>query len=145
MGGAAAGALGLLVVGPPRDLLIGTVHLLSAGLWAGGILAMATLRPPGGWGSAEARELVERFARIALIAFGVTALTGAIQATDRLNDLSDLWTTVYGEVLSLKVVAVLVMMALSLSWRRGMPATRLDAAAAVVVVGLTAVLAAFPM
>lgn len=142
--GALAGALGLAVVGPPRDLLIGAIHLLSAGMWAGGILAMATLRPPGGWRSAEALELVERFARIALIAFGVTALTGVIQAADRLHDVSDLWSTAYGEVLSLKVAGVLAMMALSLAWRRGLPTARLDAAAVIVVVGATAVLAAFP-
>ena len=142
MAGTLAGAFGLYAAGPPRSLLIGAVHLLSAGMWAGGILAMALLRPPGGWGSVEGRELVERFARVAVIAFGITALTGVIQATDRLNDLSELWTTAYGVVLSLKVAGVLAMMALSLAWRRGMAAARLDAAAVVLVVAATAVLTA---
>src|SRR5690242_2191711 len=71
IGGAAGGVLGLVIAGPPRDLLIGAVHLLSAGMWAGGIMVMASLRPPGGWAGTDGRELVERFARVALIAFGV--------------------------------------------------------------------------
>ena len=142
--GTLAGALGLVAAGPPRSPLIGAVHLLSAGMWAGGILVMATLRPPGGWAGPDGRELVERFARVALIAFGVTALTGVIQATDRIRDVSELWTTAYGEVLSLKVAGVLAMLALSLAWRRGLNTARLDAAVAVIVVGLTALLAAFP-
>ena len=142
--GTLAGVLGLVVAGPPKSLLIGAVHLLSAGMWAGGILVMATLRPPGGWTGREGRELIERFARIALIAFGVTALTRVIQATDRLRDVSDLWTTAYGAVLSLKVAGFFAMSAFSLAWRRGVPAARFDAAAGVLVVALTAVLAAFP-
>src|SRR5262245_16044101 len=142
--GTLAGVLGLVAAGPPRSLLIRAAHLLSAGMWAGGIWVMALLQPPRGWGDAEARVLIERFARVALIAFAVTALTGVIQATDRLHDVADLWTTTYGLVLSLKVAGVAVMGALSLGWRRGLPAARLDAAAAAAVVALTAVLAAFP-
>lgn len=142
--GAVAGVVGLVATGPPRSLLIGSVHLVSAGIWAGGILTMTFLRPPQGWGGADARLLLERFARVALIAFGVTALTGVIQATDRIHDVSDLWSTAYGLVLSFKVLGVAAMGALSLAWRRGLPLARLDAAAAVIVVGATALLAAFP-
>lgn len=142
--GAVAGVVGIVATGPPRSLLIGSVHLLAAGIWAGGILTMAFLRPPQGWRGADASLLVERFARVALIAFGVTALTGVIQATDRLHDVSDLWTTAYGLVLSFKVLGVAAMGALSLAWRRGLPVARLDAGAAIVVVGTTALLAAFP-
>ena len=140
--GAIAGAVGLLVAGPPRSLLIGSVHLLSAGMWGGVILTMAFLRPPGGWRGVEGRILVERFARVAVIAFAVTAFTGVIQATDRLRDISDLWTTAYGLVLSSKIAWVAVMGGLSLAWRRGLPVGRLDAAAVIVVVVATAVLAA---
>ena len=139
-----AGAIGLIALGPPRSILVGSVHLLSAGIWAGGIVVMALLHPPDGWRGEEGRELVERFARVALIAFAVTALTGVVQATDRLRDVSDLWTTAYGVVLTLKIAGVAAMGALSLAWRRGVRAERLDAAAAVFVVLVTAVLASFP-
>jgi putative copper export protein len=121
------------------------LHVLSAGMWAGGILALASLRPPEGWRSAEASLLLERFGRVAVIAFGVTALTGLLRATEQLNDLSDLWTTTYGIVLALKVAGVLLMLGLSGLWRRGLTDARLEAGVAVGVVGATALLAAFPL
>lgn len=121
------------------------VHVLSAGMWAGGILALATLHPPEGWRSPEARALLDRFGGVALIAFAVTALTGALRASDQLRDVSDLWTTSYGEVLGLKSIGVAIMLALSaVAWRRGVPLARAEAVVAALVVAATAVLAAFP-
>lgn len=121
------------------------VHVLSAGMWAGGILALATLHPPEGWRSPEARAMLDRFGGVALIAFAVTALTGVLRASDQLRDVSDLWTTSYGEVLGLKSIGVAIMLVLSaVAWRRGIPLARAEAAAVVLVVAATAVLAAFP-
>jgi putative copper export protein len=126
--------------------LADALHVLSAGMWAGGILALASLRPPDGWKGPEARLLLERFAGVALIAFAVTALTGVLRATEQLPALSDLWTTPYGIVLTLKSVGVIVMLALSsLAWRRGLPVARAEAVVAAAVIGLTALLAAFPL
>jgi len=120
------------------------LHVLSAAMWAGGILALATLRPPGGWQGPEARALLERFAGVALVAFAVTALTGVLRATEQLHALSDLWTTTYGIVLALKSAGVGVMLVLSLAWRRGLPVARFEAGVAALVVGATAILASFP-
>ena len=121
------------------------LHVLSAGIWAGGILALATLHPPDGWRGAEARALLDRFAGVALIAFAVTALTGVLRATEQLHGLSDLWQTPYGVVLALKSAGVLIMLALSsLAWRRGLPVARVEAAMMALVVAATAVLASFP-
>jgi copper transport protein len=142
------GVLGLLVFARSSILvrpdLLAIVHVLSAGMWAGGILAMASLRPPGGWAAPEARELTERFGRVAVIAFVVTAMTGVLRATEKLQDISGLWSTEYGMVLSLKVAGVAAMLVVALLWRRGGPWARLDALLGVIVVGLTALLAAFP-
>jgi putative copper export protein len=121
------------------------LHTLSAAMWGGGVLALASLRPPDGWRAEEARDLLARFGRIAFIAFGITALTGLLRATEQLHDLSDLWTTGYGVVLALKVAGVGLMLGLSLVWRRGRPVAGLDAGVAVLVVGATALLAAFPI
>src|SRR5258706_5561064 len=46
--------------------LVDAVHVLSAAMWAGGILALASLRPPGGWRSGDAGVLLERFGRLAV-------------------------------------------------------------------------------
>jgi putative copper export protein len=122
------------------------VHVLSAGMWGGGIVALATLNPPGGWRAPEARALLDRFGGVALIAFGVTAMTGVLRASDQVHDLSGLWTTSYGVVLALKSTGVAIMLVLSvLAWRRGLPGARLEAGLAVLVIAATAVLAAFPV
>jgi putative copper resistance protein D len=121
------------------------LHVLSAGMWAGGILALASLHPPGGWRGPEARVLLGRFSQVALIAFGVTALTGVLRATEQLNSISDLWTTPYGTVLALKVGGVGVMLVLSALALRKRPVLRAEAVVMAVVVGLTALLASFPL
>ena len=122
------------------------VHVLSAGAWAGSIMVLATLRPPGGWGGDEGHAMLERFGRIAFLAFAMTALTGVIRATEELRDINDLWGTPYGVVLSAKTAGVLVMVAMSaLVSRRGWPHARLEGAAVLIVLAATALLAAFPM
>lgn len=119
------------------------VHVLSAAMWAGGVIALASLRPPEGWRAPESRVMLERFGRVAVIAFVVTALTGLLSATEHLAALSDLWTTTYGVWLAVKVLCVGVMLALSLLWRIG-AAGRLEAAGAGLVVLTTAGLAVLP-
>src|SRR6266581_4642248 len=39
-------------------IFIDALHVLSAGRWGGGILALASLRPPGGWEGESARTLL---------------------------------------------------------------------------------------
>ena len=129
----------------PGAIFADVLHVLSAAMWAGAILAMASLQPPGGWTGGEARSLLLRFGRVALIAFGITALTGVLRATEQLHDVSDLWSTAYGIVLGLKSAGVLAMLVLSVAWRAGRPVARTEAAVGLLVVGATALLAAFPV
>ena len=124
---------------------VDALHVLSAAMWGGGILALVTLQPPEGWQSREARVLIERFGRVAVIAFGITALTGFLRATEQLNEPSQLWTTDYGVVLGLKVAAVLVLIAVSAAWRRGRAPAWTEAAVAVLILLLTALLAVIPL
>ncbi len=121
------------------------LHVLSAGMWGGGILALAALRPPHGWGAGDARTLVDRFGRVAVIAFAVTALTGVLRATEQLSSPVDLYTTSYGALLLLKSAGVVAALLLSaLGWRRGVAVAGAEGGLVVAVVGLTALLAAFP-
>lgn len=131
---------------PAGAIFTDAIHVLSGGVWAGGILALAALKPPGGWGGVESRAMLERFARVAPLAFAMTALTGIVSATSQLNGISDLWTTPYGLVLSAKSAGVLLMLILSaLTFRRRLAFARVEAAVALAVLGATAVLAAYPL
>jgi hypothetical protein len=132
----------------PQWLGIGTdaLHLLSAGLWAGGVLALVTLHPPDGWREPEGRVLLDRFTPVALVAFSVTVAAGVVRGFQELHTPADLVRTSYGLVLSLKVLGVLVMAQLSwFAWKRIVGSFRAEAAVAILVVGLAGVLAAFPL
>jgi hypothetical protein len=122
------------------------LHMLSAGAWGGGILVLATLRPPDGWGGEAGRALLARFGPVAFLAFTATALTGALRAAEVLGSVSYLWSTPYGLVLSAKTAGVLVMVAMSaVGWSRGWRFTRLQGVVVLFVLAATALLAAFPM
>ena len=127
-------------------IAVDAIHLISAGLWAGGILALAMTRPPRGWLGPDGRALLHRFSGVAVIAFTVTALTGVIQATEELSKPTDLLNSSYGNVLGAKVLAIGAMLLLSfLAWRRIRAWPRLEAAGAILVIGASALLASFPL
>ncbi|HEY2599896.1 MAG TPA: hypothetical protein VGJ79_15610 [Candidatus Dormibacteraeota bacterium] len=131
---------------PAGPIFADVLHVLSAGVWAGGIMALATVRPPRGWNGEEGKALLLRFGRVALIAFAITAMTGVLAAASVLGSASDLWRTPYGLVLSVKSAGVLVMVVLStLAWRRGLGLVRFEAGLAILVLAATAALAAAPI
>jgi hypothetical protein len=144
--GLAASGHAATVQPAPIGIGVTVLHLASAGLWAGGVMALGLRRPPGGWTGVEGRRLLGRFTPVALTAFPVTAATGALQGTEELSGLRDLVASTYGELLSLKSLAVLLMLPLSfLAWRRLLPTPRLEAVLALVVVGVSALRATFPL
>ena len=121
------------------------VHLLAAGVWAGGIGALAALRPPGGWRSADARTLITRFTPVALVAFAVTVVAGGLEAIEQLGSLQSLFGTDYGRVLLAKMALVACMLPLSvMAWRLRRPHVRVEAGIAACVIGAAALLASFP-
>lgn len=149
-----AGALACLAAsGHAADLdpgaygiALNAVHLAAAGVWAGGVAALALTRPPGGWRSEEARMLLARFSPPALAAFAVTVLAGALQAAGQLGSLSAFVQTGYGAVLLAKIVLVGLMLPLSLiAWRLRRLHLRAEAGIAAGVVAAAALLAAFPL
>ena len=121
------------------------VHLLAAGLWAGGIAALALLRPPGGWRSSEGRALLGRFTPVALGAFAATVVAGGLEAITQLGSIQALFGTAYGRVLLVKMALVASMLPLSaMAWRLKRPHVRVEAALAAGVVAAAALLASFP-
>lgn len=146
---ALAGAGHAAATGPPWwGIAVDGVHLVTAGLWAGGILALA-LAGPARLGEGQGRgrrELLARFSPVAIAAFLLTVMTGYLRATQELHGLSDLYVSPYGRVLSLKILAVAAMVPLSmLAWRRLITRPRAEALVALVVVAAAALLAAFPL
>lgn len=126
-------------------VLLDSVHLVAAGLWAGGIIALATQRPPSGWRSSEALELLRRFTPVALVSFSVTVVVGALQAVLQLGSPAALISTTYGAVLIAKILLVGSMLPLSwFAWRRRRPRLRVEASIAATVVAAAALLSAFP-
>ena len=128
------------------SIIVAELHVVSAGMWAGGVVVLATLHPPDGWRSPQGQDLLTRFGRVAMVAFAFTALTGLIRAGEQLTGAADLWTTAYGAALLLKSAGVLAMLTLAaLTWRRGVPFARTDAVAALAVMTATGLLAAIPV
>ena len=127
-------------------IAIDSVHLIASGLWAGGIIGLATQRPPGGWRSAEALQLLVRFSPVALAAFAVTVAGGGLEAVLQLGSVGALFGSDYGRVLLAKMALVGLMLPLSfVAWRLRRPRPRVEAAIAGSVIAAAALLASFPL
>ena len=127
-------------------ITVDAAHLATAGWWAGGVAALAFVRPAGGWRGDEGRELLARFSPIAVVAFVGTVASGSLRAVQELVGITDLVATSYGRVLLLKLVAVALMVPLSWrAWRRRSPRPRVEGFLAVVAVVAAALLAAYPV
>jgi copper transport protein len=128
-----------------QGIAVNALHLAAAGVWAGGIMALALLRVTGQW-QAAGRDLLPRFTRVAPWAFLVSVALGVVQALQLLGGPGQLLTTSYGITLVAKAAAVAAMVPLSLlAWRRIRVRVRAEAAVALVVVAAAAALAAYPV
>ncbi len=87
-----------------QGIAVNAVHFAAAGVWAGGIMAMALLRVTGRW-QAVGRDLLPRFTRVAPWAFLVSVVLGAVQAAQLLGGPGQVLTTPYGLTLVVKPVA----------------------------------------
>ena len=86
------------------------VHLVAACVWVGGLASLAFLVWP--LAPSLRRTAFLGFARIAVVLVGVMVLAGAYLALVRLAEPSDLWGTVYGRFLLVKLAIV----GLALTW-----------------------------
>lgn len=129
---------------PWLGVAVNGLHLASAGVWAGGILALALVRWRGAW-AGPGRALLPGFSRVAPWAFLVSVALGAVQAGQLLGGVGELLHTRYGLTLIGKAALIAAMIPLSiLAWRRR-PMLRTEAMLAVLVVAAAAALAAYPV
>ncbi|MGY4712869.1 cytochrome c oxidase assembly protein [Mycolicibacterium sp. CBM1] len=91
------------------------MHLLAGALWAGGLLALLAhvLR-----GSEHAGLAARRFSAVAFWCFVAMAFSGSLNAFIRIR-LGDVFTTEYGRLVMVKVVALGVLGAIGWRQRRG--------------------------
>lgn len=80
------------------------VHIAAASLWIGGLAVLAGLV----WSGAPAlrRAAFARFSRLATVLIVLVLVAGIYLAVVRLQHLSDLWVTGYGQVLLVKIALV---------------------------------------
>jgi copper transport protein len=80
------------------------LHLVAASVWVGGVAALAFFVWP--LAPSLRRAAFLGFARFAVVLVAVMVLAGAYLALVRLPELSDLWETLYGRLLLMKVAIV---------------------------------------
>ncbi|MFN2607853.1 MAG: copper resistance protein CopC [Acidimicrobiales bacterium] len=104
------------------------VHLLAAGVWVGGLGALVAVGAaswravPDAGRPALVRDLTRRFGRLALVAAGVVVVTGVVNAFGDFSTVSDLWRVSHGRVVTAKVAALAVALALAARHRWSVPA-----------------------
>ena len=77
------------------------VHLVAALFWVGGLVLLAGCVWP--LAPAERRSAFLRFSRLAMVLVAAIVVAGTYLGIVRLPELSDLWTTSYGQILLLKI------------------------------------------
>ncbi|MEX2148289.1 MAG: CopD family protein [Candidatus Rokuibacteriota bacterium] len=108
-------------------------HLLAAGIWAGGLLHLASLlhataRPDGADARPYAVLAARRFSTTALLLVAVIVASGAVNTLIEVGTVAGLIGTPHGRLLSVKLLLVAVMLALAARNRRVVPALAGEAA-----------------
>ena len=91
--------------GRPLELGIDALHALTAGIWVGGLVALAVL-------GRDVRPLaLRRFSTLAMGSVLVLVGTGTLNSLDQVKDPLDLLLTRYGLILLLKLALVALALA----------------------------------
>ncbi|MFF7467644.1 copper resistance protein CopC [Streptomyces sp. NPDC008092] len=94
----------------PLAIPVAVLHLLAMAVWLGGLPALLVVlfRAPAGQEIPSA--VVTRFSRLAFTAVAVLVATGVYQSWRQVGSWQALSTTEYGRLLTLKVVAVVLVL-----------------------------------
>jgi copper transport protein len=134
-------AAGHAAAGGLIDLGVDTLHVLTAGLWVGGLVALVVLGR-----SVEPRAL-HRFSTLAIASVLTLIVTGTLNSLRRLNAVEELWLTRYGLTLAAKLMLVASTLAVAAVSRRRLQqkrvplrSVRFEAGLTVAVLAVTALL-----
>lgn len=90
------------------------VHLLAAGTWLGGLVALALLVTPSLRSSPlEAHRILARFSGIGIAAVGALVVTGLVNSWFLVGNIGGLFGTPYGQLLCIKLGAFMGMVGLA--------------------------------
>jgi copper transport protein len=92
------------------------LHIVGACAWVGGLVALAAFLPTlraGPDAAISQRLLVARFGRLALVAASLVLLSGVVQGALEVGSVSGLTTTLYGQLLLIKVGLLVFMLLLA--------------------------------
>jgi copper transport protein len=93
-------------------LLVDTVHVLTAGIWVGGLVAIAAL------GRAVEPRGLHKFSTVAMASVLTLIATGTLNALRHLSAVDQLWQTRYGFTLLIKLALVAGTIAVAAVSRR---------------------------
>jgi copper transport protein len=134
-------AAGHAAAGGLVDLGVDTLHVLTAGLWVGGLAALVVL------GRTVEPRALHRFSTLAIASVLTLIATGTLNSLRRLNAVEELWLTSYGLTLAAKLILVAsTLTAAAISRRRlhqkrvPLRSVRFEVALTVVVLAVTALL-----
>lgn len=96
------------------DVWVAMLHVLSAGLWGGTVLATALVVAPvtdvpGALDAAGVPRFVRRLSAVSALGLALVVASGTYNAWVQLAHVSDFWTTRYGRVLDVKLALVAAM------------------------------------
>lgn len=83
------------------------LHAAAAATWIGGLAVTAILVARSSHN--EAQAMLRRYSTIALISFVIVAASGLVSAVIRFDQPTQLWTTGYGQILLIKIGALLAL------------------------------------
>jgi copper transport protein len=86
--------------GRPLDLAVVALHVLTAGIWVGGLVVLVSLGR-----SVEPRAWTQ-FSSLAMTSVLVLVTTGVLNSVRHLHEVGQIWSTRYGLILVVKLVLV---------------------------------------
>ena len=87
------------------DLAVVTAHVLTAGVWVGGLVVLTVL------GRAVERRAIAQFSRLAMASVLVLVTTGVLNSLQRVHSVDQLFFTRYGVLLWFKLLLVAMALA----------------------------------
>lgn len=105
------------------ETVVWMMHLIGGAVWLGGVAGLALLAAPGAIGRADARAFwsptIRRFSAVAMGCVAAVTLSGVFLYWEHVDGPSQLFTTMYGRVLGVKILifgALLVLGVVNQFW-----------------------------